>query len=143
MDERLFVVARNPDPDSSLPYLIRLPLGEHGLVLKAGDSWPRTARVYCHRAGEWPDDAAILEQVSVRSCVRRGVAVDLVLGRRQHNRSQFVFTTLKGKREAIFWQTSKTVRGARPGVKVPGRRASWLDGWARWSTGNCVSSRTS
>lgn len=45
-----FVVARNPDPDSKLPYLIRLPLGADGLVLKARDVWPRTADVYCHRA---------------------------------------------------------------------------------------------
>jgi hypothetical protein len=30
-----FVVARKPDPESSLPYLIRLPLGPEGVVLKA------------------------------------------------------------------------------------------------------------
>lgn len=29
-----FVVARIPDPDSALTYLIRLPLGPHGVVLK-------------------------------------------------------------------------------------------------------------
>jgi len=30
----VFLVARNPQPDSRLPYLVRLPLGD-GLVLKA------------------------------------------------------------------------------------------------------------
>jgi hypothetical protein len=39
-----FLVARNPDADSTLPYLLRLPL-EDGLVLKARESWPATARV--------------------------------------------------------------------------------------------------
>jgi hypothetical protein len=34
-----FVVARNPDPDSSLPYLLRLPLGGR-LELKARGRWP-------------------------------------------------------------------------------------------------------
>lgn len=41
-----FVVARNPDPESTLPYLIRLPLGAKGVVLKARDTWPRTAKVF-------------------------------------------------------------------------------------------------
>ncbi len=44
----VFVVARNPQDDSKLPYLLRLPL-EGGLVLKARERWPTTARVYCHR----------------------------------------------------------------------------------------------
>jgi hypothetical protein len=34
---RVFVVARNPDPESKLPYLVLLPLGG-GLVLKARES---------------------------------------------------------------------------------------------------------
>lgn len=34
-----FLVGRNPDPESSLPFLVRLPIGA-GLVLKARDSWP-------------------------------------------------------------------------------------------------------
>jgi hypothetical protein len=45
------VVARNPDGDSGLPFLIRLPLGANGVVLKVRDTWPRTAKVYCHPSG--------------------------------------------------------------------------------------------
>lgn len=42
----MFLVARNPEEDSTLPYLIRLPL-EGGVVVKARDTWPTTSRVYC------------------------------------------------------------------------------------------------
>ena len=123
----LFTVARNPDPESTLPYLIRLPLGAEGLVLKAREPWPRTARVYCHRAEEgWPAEPEVLEEVPVRVCRRRGAAVDLVLERGRDSRSQVVFTRLRGGREAIFWQTAKTARAARPGARVPGRRAAGL-----------------
>jgi len=119
-----FVIARNTDPGSSLPYLLSVPLPGAPLVLKARDSWPRTSAVYCHRAEGWPDDAEIIEEVAVRSCARRGVAVDLVLDRGRENRSQFVFTELRGGREAIFWQSPRTTRAARPGIRVPARRAS-------------------
>lgn len=34
-----FVVARNPDTDSTLPYLIHIPLGPDGVVLKARETW--------------------------------------------------------------------------------------------------------
>jgi len=119
-----FVVARNPDADSSLPYLLRIPVGRDGLVLKSREPWPRTAKVYCHRADAWPADADVVEEVVVRDCVRRGVAIDLVLDRPRENRSQFVFTRLKGGREAIFWQSARTTKQARPGVRIPGRRAS-------------------
>jgi hypothetical protein len=50
-----------------------------------------TARVYCHPPGEgWPREPEVLEEVPVRSCARRGRAVDLVLERGRHNRSQLV-----------------------------------------------------
>jgi ERCC4-type nuclease len=52
------------------------------------------------------------------------VAVDLVLDRARENRSQIVFTTLKGGREGIFWQTARTTRKTRPGLRVPTRRAA-------------------
>ena len=89
---------------SKLPYLLRLPIKD-GLVLKARDTWPRAARVYCHPFEEgWPTDAEILEETRVSSIRRRGPVIDLVLDRPPLARSQFVFTDVKG-RPAIFWQT--------------------------------------
>lgn len=120
-----FVIARNPEPDSSLPYLLRIPLGD-GILLKSRDTWPRTAKVYCHRFEGWPDDAEIVDRVGVRSCVRRGAAIDLVLDRGRENRSQFVITTLRGGRQAVFWQTSRTTKQARPRVAVPSARAQGI-----------------
>jgi hypothetical protein len=118
---RAFLVARNPEADSKLPYLLRLPLGD-GIVLKARESWPATARVYCHRfEGPWPEQVEIVEQTPVTLCRRRGAAIDLVLDRPRLARSQFVFTQVKG-REAIFWQTQKTARAANPGGRIPRRR---------------------
>ncbi len=125
-----FVVARNPEPASTLPYLLRLPLPDGPLLLKAREPWPRTTKVYCHRAEptDWPEDAKVLQEVPVRSCVRRGVAIDLVLDRPRENRSQLVFARLpdQGGREAIFWQTARTTAKARPGIRVPRRRAAGL-----------------
>ena len=118
-----FVVARNPDESSSLPYLIRLPLGTSGVALKVRETWPRTNKVYCHRADDWPDDLDVVERVPVRSCVRRGAAIDLVLDRGREHRSQFVFTRARG-REMIFWQSARTAKQARPGVSVPTARAA-------------------
>jgi len=34
------LIVRNPDPDSTLPYLLRLPLGD-GLVFRTKGTWPR------------------------------------------------------------------------------------------------------
>jgi len=118
-----FVVARNPDQGSSLPYLVRVPLGPEGIALKVRDTWPRTAKVYCHRADDWPDDLDVVERVPVRSCVRRGAAIDLVLDRGRENRSQFVFARASG-REVIFWQSARTAKQARPAVSVPTARAT-------------------
>ncbi len=117
-----FVIARNADPGSTLPYLLRIPLGD-GIILKAKDTWPRTGKVYCHRVEEWPADAEIVERVPVRSCVRRGAAIDLVLDRGRENRSQIVVTNARG-RQMIFWQTARTSKQARPAVTLPGARAS-------------------
>ncbi|MCA1679557.1 MAG: hypothetical protein LC790_00820, partial [Actinobacteria bacterium] len=125
-DPALFEVAANPDPHSSLPFLLRLPLPDGELVLKARDSWPRTAKVYCHRAECWPDQPEIIERTVVRSCQRLGVAIDLVLDRPRENRSQLIFTSIQGGREAIFWQSARTTRQARPGIRVPRRRAAGL-----------------
>jgi hypothetical protein len=73
----------------------------------------------------------ILERVPIRSCQRRGAAIDLVLDRGRNNRSQIVFTKPNagrpGGRPMIFWQTARTAQRARPGQRIPTRRASELD----------------
>lgn len=92
-------------------------------MLKAKDTWPRTAKVYCHR-GEWPDEPEIVEEVRAKACARRGVAIDLVLDRYRENRSQFVMTSLNGGREGIFWQTAGTSRKTRPGMRLPTKRSA-------------------
>lgn len=117
-----FLVARNPDSESKLPFLLSLPI-EGGLYLKARESWSRSSRVYCHPlTEEWPDDPEMVEVAPIKLCRRRGAAIDLVLDRPQLARSQFVFTEVRG-RPAIFWQTQKTARSASPGARVPRRRA--------------------
>src|SRR3954452_25617168 len=115
--ERRFVVARNPDRASSLPYVLRLPVGG-GLTLKAAEPWPVSSRVYCHPLDELPEELHVLEEVGVRMCAWRGQALDLVLDRARHNRSQFVFTTARG-RPAIFWQTPLVARRRRSRVPPP------------------------
>ncbi|MGH8911609.1 MAG: ERCC4 domain-containing protein, partial [Acidimicrobiia bacterium] len=122
-----FLVARNPEAESSLPFLIRLPI-DGGLILKTRESWPRANRSYCHPADDWPAGLEIIEEVNVTMCRRRGSAIDLILDRRTNYRSQFIYTTYRG-REMIFWQTAKVVRKARPGARVPKRRAAGLQEW--------------
>jgi hypothetical protein len=118
-------VGLNPEVGSSLPYLLEIPV-EGGVILKAREPWPSSSRVYCHPwEGPWPEEAEILEEVPVRHCARRGPAIDIVLERGQRNRAQFVFTEVRA-RPAIFWQTRKVARAARPGVRVPARKASGL-----------------
>ena len=121
-----FLVARNPEADSSLPYLVRIPLGREGVVLKARETWPRTSKVYCHRADGWPTDAEIVERVPTRVCTSRGAAIDLVLDRGRENRSQFVLARAKG-RQVIFWQTPRTAKQARPNVRIPTARPRTAD----------------
>ena len=70
-----FKVARNPDPESRLPYLIRLPL-EGGIVLKAREPWPRLARVYCsHEGTAWDEGAGLVDEAAILVCHRRGAAI--------------------------------------------------------------------
>jgi hypothetical protein len=116
------LIARNPDPDSALPFLVRIPLGPNGIVVKARQTWPREKKVYCHRAEEWPAEPEIVERLPVRTCVRRGPAIDLVLTRARENRSQFVIANARG-REMIFWQSPRTSKQARPAVRIPTARA--------------------
>lgn len=121
-----FVIARNPEEGTSLPYILRVPYGERGILLKARETWPRTSKVYCHRMEEWPADAEIVERVPTRACVRRGASIDLVLDRGRENRSQFVMSFVRGGRQVIFWQTARTTKQARPAVRTPTARASGL-----------------
>jgi ERCC4-type nuclease len=120
------LIANNPDPGSRLPYLIRLPLGG-GMVFRTSGTWPRLKALYCHPvpAAEWPEDPDIVERVAVRSCVRRGAAIDLVLDRARENRSQIVFTQARG-RDAVFWQSPRTRKQARPNVRTPTARAAGI-----------------
>jgi hypothetical protein len=120
------LIAVNPDPDSRLPYLMRLPLAG-GMVFRTSGTWPRTSALYCYpvSADEWPADPDLVEQVPLRSCVRRGAAIDLVLDRGRENRSQLVFTKARG-RDAVFWQSPRTRKQARPNVRTPTARAAGL-----------------
>ncbi len=117
------LIAANPDAGSSLAYLMRVPLGA-GLVLRTSGTWPRTKALYCYPVAleEWPDRPEIVERVPLRSCARRGAAVDLVAARSRENRSKLVFTTARG-RDAVFWQSPRTRKQARPQVSLPSARA--------------------
>lgn len=48
-----------------------------------------------------------------------------MLNRARENRSQIVFTVARG-RDAIFWQTARTARKARPNVRTPTARAAGI-----------------
>jgi len=74
---------------------------------------------------EWPEAPEIVERVPMRSCQRRGAAIDLVLDRGRENRSQIVFTTARG-RDVVFWQSPRTRKQARPNVRIPTARAAGL-----------------
>jgi hypothetical protein len=121
------LIALNPDPDSSLKYLMRLPLAG-GMVFRTSGTWPRTTALYCHpvAAQEWPAEPDIVERVGLRSCARRGAAIDLVLDRARENRSQLVFTKARG-RDVVFWQSPRTRKQARPNVRTPTARAAGID----------------
>ena len=120
------LIVSNPDPESRLPYLMRVPLGD-GLVFRTAGTWPRTKALFCYPVGieEWPSEPDIVEQVPVRSCERRGASIDLILARSRENRSQLVYTTAHG-RDAVFWQSPRTRKQARPKVRVPTARASGI-----------------
>lgn len=124
MDELL--IATNPDPDSRLPYLLRIPLGG-GMVFRTSGTWPRTKAQYCHPvdAADWPAEPNIVDRAPLRSCVRRGAAIDLILDRGRENRSQVVFTKARG-RDVVFWQSPRTRKQARPNVSTPTARAAGI-----------------
>lgn len=120
------VIARNPDEGSSLGYLLWLPVGD-GLLFRTSGTWPRTKALYCHPTdpGEWPagDDLEVVERSPLRSCARRGAAIDVIVDRGRENRSQIVYTRGRG-REMVFWQSPRTRKQARPQVSTPTARAA-------------------
>ena len=83
------LIARNPDPESSLPFLLLVPLGD-GLLFRSKGTWPRTSALYCHPAprSDWPTDPDLVEQIPLRSCTRRGAAIDVVADRSRESRSR-------------------------------------------------------
>ena len=123
---KALLIARNPDQDSSLPYLVLIPLGS-GIVLRTRETWPRTSKVYCHRHdAPWPEDAEIVDEVPLTSVTRRGAAIDIVANRTREARSQFVITRARG-REMIFWQSARVAKAARPNIVLPTARAAGLE----------------
>jgi hypothetical protein len=45
------LIVHNPDPDSSLPLLLRVPLGGAGLVFATTGSWPRETALLAEETG--------------------------------------------------------------------------------------------
>lgn len=123
------LIAANPDPDSRLPFLLRVPLAGGDLVFRTAGTWPREKALFAHPMplAEWPDDPEIVEQVRLRSCHRRGAAIDVIADRSRHNRSQLVFTQARG-RDVVFWQSPRTRKQARPNVRTPTARAQGIEG---------------
>jgi ERCC4-type nuclease len=120
------VIARNPDPDSALPFLLRLPLGD-GLLFRTKGTWPRTGALYCHPVPltDWPERPDVVERILLRACTRRGAAIEVVADRSRESRSQLVFTRARG-RDVVFWQSPRTRKQARPDVRVPTARAAGI-----------------
>ena len=120
------LIAHNPDPDSALPFLLRLPLGD-GLLFRTKGTWPRTSALYCHPvpSTDWPERPEIVERIPLRACTRRGAAIDVVADRSRESRSQVVFTRARG-RDVVFWQSPRTRKQARPDVRVPSARAAGI-----------------
>jgi hypothetical protein len=120
------LIARNPDPDSALPYLLRVPISG-GLVIRTKGTWPRTAALYCHPVPltDWPAEPELVERVTLRACERRGAAIDVVADRGREQRSQIVFTKARG-RDMVFWQAPRTRKQARPDVRIPTSRAAGI-----------------
>ena len=68
----------------------------------------------------------IVERVRLRSCRRRGAAIDVIADRARENRSQLVFTQARG-RDVVFWQSPRTRKQARPNVRTPTARAHGIE----------------
>jgi len=129
------LIARNPDPDSTLPYLLHVPIGSDGLVFATRDTWPRTSALYCHPVAvtDWPDQPEIVERIPLKTCTRRGAAIDVVADRAREHRSQIVFT--RGRcREMVFWQSPRTRNKPGPTCDCPPPEPPASSSWRSWST---------
>lgn len=122
------LIAVNPDEGSRLRLLLRVPLAGGDLLFRTSGTWPREKALFAYPVGldEWPDDAVIVERVPLRSCRRRGAAIDVIADRSRHNRSQLVFTQARG-RDVVFWQSPRTRKQARPNVRTPTARAHGIE----------------
>jgi hypothetical protein len=78
---RPWLIAVSPDPDRTLPYLLRLPLAG-GMAFRTSGTWPASRRCTAARwTPEWPEHSGIVERTQLRSCGPRGTAIDLGVGR--------------------------------------------------------------
>jgi hypothetical protein len=121
---RMFEVARNPDAASRLPYLVRPapargrrgPQGAGAVAAHRRRLLPPGRRRVApsrRRRPSWSSGS--------RSAPAGAAAAPSTwswTGPREH-RSQLVFTRVRG-RPVIFWQSPRTARAARPGVRGAG-----------------------
>lgn len=121
------LIAVNPDEDSRLPLLVRVPLPSGDLVFRTAGTWPREKSLFAYPVPieEWPAEPVIVEQIRLRSCQRRGASIDVIADRGRYSRSQLVFTQARG-RDVVFWQSPNTRKQARPNVRTPSARAQGI-----------------
>lgn len=122
------LIAVNPDDESRLRLLLRVPLAGGDLLFRTSGTWPREKALFAYPVSldEWPEDPVIVERVPLRSCQRRGASIDVIADRSRHSRSQLVFTQARG-RDAVFWQSQRTRKQARPNVRTPTARAHGIE----------------
>jgi hypothetical protein len=122
------LIAVNPDDQSRLRLLLRVPIAGGDLLFRTSGTWPREKALFAYPVplDEWPDNPVIVETVPLRSCSRRGAAIDVIADRSRHNRSQLVFTQARG-RDVVFWQSPRTRKQARPNVRTPTARAHGIE----------------
>lgn len=119
---RVLWIGHSPDPRSRLRVFLLLPVaGEPPLCLATSDTWPGPKDLFCYQLPAWPEGIEPDEVIPVAACWRQGKAVHLVLKRRTQRRSLFVWTRSRG-REIVFWRSARSMRGARPGIRVPQAR---------------------
>lgn len=97
-------------------------------MFRTAGTWPREKALFAYPMplDAWPANPVIVEHVPLRSCQRRGAAIDVIADRSRHNRSQIVFTTARG-RDVVFWQSPDTRKQARPKVRTPTARAQGVE----------------